>query len=131
MFLSVSSYLSLSFLFFSHTCILNFFYYICYILYSDPSRIVSSETQPPTLDSSQVETEQVVGNAVDYSYEGDENLSKAKCKSEWYNNFQKIRVKGTWAIKARCLFCNKNLVGDAINGTRHLIDLSKSCLQKK
>ncbi|KAL8147260.1 hypothetical protein AgCh_004837 [Apium graveolens] len=67
----------------------------------DPSRIESSETQPPNIDISQVETGQVVGNAIDYNSEGDEILSKAKCKSEWWNNFEKIKVKGTGAIKAR------------------------------
>lgn len=101
------------------------------MLCRDPNRIISSETQPKTQESSQVENEQAVGDAVEYNSEGDEILSKAKCKSEWWNNFQKIKVKGTGAIKARCMFCNKKLVGDDRSGTRHLADHSKSCLKRK
>lgn len=58
-------------------------------------------------------------------------MPKDNLRSKWWENFQKIRVKGSGAVKARCLFCNKKLIGDGKNGTKHLQDHSKSCLKKK
>lgn len=91
---------------------------------------MSNESQPLNLENSQAENAQPIDDK-EYNSEGDEILPKDNLRSKWWENFQKIRVKGTGAVKARCLFCNKKLIGDGKNGTKHLQDHSKSCLKKK
>lgn len=53
-----------------------------YKLCSDPSPIVSSDAHPPSQEDSQVETEQVIGNTIEYNTDGDEILPKTNCRSE-------------------------------------------------
>ncbi|GAB2268742.1 hypothetical protein Dimus_038733 [Dionaea muscipula] len=110
---------------------------------SVPTELNQVELGPPTLQSSQPEPEnesnpgtetKFVGSTTlesEYNSEGDEILPKNHLRSKWWENFQRIRLKKNGSIKARCLYCNKKLGGEAKNGTTHLADHSKSCLKKK
>ncbi|GAB2269949.1 hypothetical protein Dimus_038812 [Dionaea muscipula] len=109
---------------------------------SVPTESNQVELGPPTLQSSQpeIETESNPGTEfggstntpeTEYNSEGDEILSKSHLRSTWWENFQRIKLQKNGLIKARYLYCNKKLGGDARNGTTHLADHSKSCLKKK
>ncbi|KAG5531998.1 hypothetical protein RHGRI_026573 [Rhododendron griersonianum] len=108
------------------------------------AQVESNDMRPPTLGSSQAETEPeelepetessipVIGQ-VEYNSEGDEVVDTSNLRSVQWQNFQKIKVTmgGKTQYKARCLYCNKKLCAESKSGTTHLKDHSNSCLKKK
>ncbi|CAI0409414.1 unnamed protein product [Linum tenue] len=63
------------------------------------------------------------GNAVE------ELLDVGKLKSAVWLHYTKVRINGI--VKAKCNYCKKQLGGESNNGTTHLKNHTKICVQKK
>ena len=136
---------------------MNFYVLTCmkcslfYGLCSLPSREGDSTStqvesnEPFVLGSSQAQTESnPLSDDVDehpehteeeeplgYTSDGDQILSKGRCRSEVWSHFQKIRQKSDGVVKARCIYCKRKYVGHGKSGTSHLKDHVKACFVKK
>lgn len=110
--------------------------------HSTSTQVESNE--PPILCSTQPETESnplsddgdeqlehTDSEPLGYTSDGDQILSKSKCRSGVWDHFQKVKQKKDGVEKARCLYCKKKYVGHAKSGTSHLKDHFKSCFMKK
>ncbi|CAL1413299.1 unnamed protein product [Linum trigynum] len=59
----------------------------------------------------------------------EEVIDLGKLKSHVWAHYTKIRLNG--AVKAKCNYCKKLLVGESNNGTTHLKNHTRICVQKK
>ncbi|KAH7859557.1 hypothetical protein Vadar_002540 [Vaccinium darrowii] len=101
---------------------------------STSTQVESNDIRQPTGDSSQAnETNSVplTGVAYKVNSDGDEIIDTSGLRGKNWLHFQKVKVKGTGALKARCLYCKKKLVAEQKSGTTHLADHYNSCLKRK
>ncbi|CAL1375441.1 unnamed protein product [Linum trigynum] len=59
----------------------------------------------------------------------EEILDVGKLKSAVWLHYTKVRINGI--VKAKCNYCKKKLGGESNNGTTHLKNHTKICVQKK
>ncbi|CAN1182287.1 Zinc finger BED domain-containing protein DAYSLEEPER [Linum perenne] len=92
-----------------------------------------TQPQPPLVENQPQQVNPEIqpqhANLVNGVGNGEDNVDQSRLTSDVLVHFNRIRVNGV--TKARCKYCRKLLSGDTNNGTSHLRDHHRTCLQKK